>query len=643
MAIRTDISINWDVSPRIITVDSPSVEITMQDLYDTLRSMEPIQIDEPYIIAGAGKEPLGGGVVVGLTLSLNNALIAFEARSGPSYILCRISGGNLVAFDFLGDPVDSPLSPTAFTSIVMANSSSATLQELDAIQFASYNGGITIDVTNGTPGENYPSGTPRDPVDNINDMVTIQINQGLPKVAFIIDDLHITEATPELDQYTFYGQGMDRTTLEIDPAADIDNCAYFDAHVTGTLDGDSRLDGCFINNLIYIKGFIQSCVLSAGTIVLGGSETAHFLGCYSGVPGSSTPIIDMGGSGQALAMRGYNGGIELRNKTGTEAVSIDLSSGQVVLHNTITNGQIVVRGVGKLIDSNGDSILTGSWNGATIINETINNQGIAKDVWDEPLPSHIIQDSAATALKSATYLIGSITLDTVRGVAGTGWPTGTHFKPSNNLTDALTIMGYGNVDDLILNSGITIGATHNISNKVIRTFGRMGIDVTLSIGCTANNTTFKNINLSGVIASGNELLIYDSSVGSLENFRGIMKIVSFTQGSEITLDGWANIIQGSAGGDPTNEVEINIGTASLNMSHWTGNLKLMGKTGVDRTVINCDSGNIIIDDTCTAGTIQILGTGTIESDNSGPNCTVDLDGFTNRETIADAVWDKELP
>ncbi len=267
---------------------------------------------------------------------------------------------------------------------------------------------------------------------------------------------------------------------------------------------------------------------------------------------------------------------------------------------------------------------------------------IADREWEETLGSHITENSAATAVKAATYRIGNVTLDTVNGTAGTGWAIGTHFKPSNNLTDALTIMLYGKVSDLTLMSDITVEAIHDISSKVVRTIGLMGIDVTLATGCASHKTTFKNINLSGVVTAGNQHLIYDSSIGNLENFQGIMNNVSFNQGSEITLNGWANIIQGTAGGDPTNEVEINIGTASLNISHWTGNLKLMGKTGTDRTVINCDSGNIIIDSTCTAGIIQLLGTGRLEADNSGAGCQVDTDGLQNIENTASAVWDEDM-
>lgn len=89
------------------------------------------------------------------------------------------------------------------------------------------------------------------------------------------------------------------------------------------------------------------------------------------------------GEGQDLAIRNYNGGITLTNKTGSENVSIDLNSGQVILTNTVTSGVVVVvRGVGKLIDESGDIIHTGTWNGVTIYNETISPHATADAVWD---------------------------------------------------------------------------------------------------------------------------------------------------------------------------------------------------------------------------------------------------------------------
>jgi hypothetical protein len=128
MAIRNDVTITWYTSPRILTVASPSVEISIQEIVDTCRNFEDVTPGEVYefLIDAAGKEPLGGTVQVGITATLNNAQIAFEARLGPDWTLCTIGGGNIVAVDESGDSLD-PRKPTAFVSVDRAASSSATL------------------------------------------------------------------------------------------------------------------------------------------------------------------------------------------------------------------------------------------------------------------------------------------------------------------------------------------------------------------------------------------------------------------------------------------------------------------------------------------------------------------------------------
>ncbi len=128
MAVRNDLTVDWFSTPRIITIASPSTDITIQDLLDTCRELEDDLSNMVYdrLASAAGKEDLGGGVQVGITMTLLNAVLAFEARPGPTYAQCRVSGGNLVALDSSSIAV-SPIYPTAFTQILTTASSSATL------------------------------------------------------------------------------------------------------------------------------------------------------------------------------------------------------------------------------------------------------------------------------------------------------------------------------------------------------------------------------------------------------------------------------------------------------------------------------------------------------------------------------------
>lgn len=134
MSIRQDITVNWSLSPRIIEVAAPSIILTVQDLYDTIRSIAASTsgIDEPEIIDGSGKEELGGGILVGLTVKLLNAKVKFEDRL-VSWVICSITGGNLVAVDSNGDSM-SPIEPASFVTVTLTASSSATLQGLTELQ-----------------------------------------------------------------------------------------------------------------------------------------------------------------------------------------------------------------------------------------------------------------------------------------------------------------------------------------------------------------------------------------------------------------------------------------------------------------------------------------------------------------------------
>lgn len=120
-------AIVFDTNLKVITVESPATTVTIQDLYNEIRLFEEKMpfLSVGKIANGSGKQALGGGVTVGITLELiDDWRLSFEARPGPSTILCTVSGGNLVATNSFSN---NPIKPTAFTQVVIAQSSSATV------------------------------------------------------------------------------------------------------------------------------------------------------------------------------------------------------------------------------------------------------------------------------------------------------------------------------------------------------------------------------------------------------------------------------------------------------------------------------------------------------------------------------------
>jgi hypothetical protein len=370
-------TLTFDDVNKVITVDAPSTEITIQDLHNGIVEYEDelVNMDLKQIVSSGGKEPLGGGVSVGITLTLlNDWRLAFEARPGPSYTQCNVSGGNLVATN-----VNGSIFPTAFTQVVVTASSSATTADLEALQFSSYGGGVSIDELSSNSGTSYPVGNQEFPVNNVPDARTIAESRGL--TTFFIRGNITLDTGDDISGFKVIGENTSRSLITINTGADTSNCEINNAHVTGILDNGIIVRDGIIEDLLYIDGVIYDTMINPGTITLGNNSIGHFLNCFSGVPGTSTPTIDMGGSGQALAIRNYNGGIALKNKTGTEDVSIDLNSGQIILESTVTNGTLVLRGVGKLTDNSvgatvlSDDLLSGE--NITSALETINS-GVKK-------------------------------------------------------------------------------------------------------------------------------------------------------------------------------------------------------------------------------------------------------------------------
>jgi len=128
MSVRNDVVIDWNVSPRIITVLSPSLDILIQDLVDTCRFNEEklSNIQYPHIVSASGKDDLGDGVTLGITATLLNAKLSFQARPGPTFVTAKIKGGNLVAVNASNETMDAVL-PTSYVNVFTLGSVNSTI------------------------------------------------------------------------------------------------------------------------------------------------------------------------------------------------------------------------------------------------------------------------------------------------------------------------------------------------------------------------------------------------------------------------------------------------------------------------------------------------------------------------------------
>ena len=324
-----DILVYPFLSPRIIEIDGIAYpDVSMQDLYNAIREYEDSYVGQiyEYLVNAAGKENLGGGVSVGITVTLNNTRVLFKGNltplddgsgrtcdatdatgrqlyvddadfisdsvsigdtihnkttnewatiteivdqytlnhleldgngkqgwtSGDNYevfenIQCNLSGGNIVAIDDVDADLD-PVIQSPFVQIVKTSASSATLQSQAQMEHATFNGGITIDVVNGTSGTDYPIGTSGSPVNNLADAKIIAAERGFKKL-FIMGDFTVG-ATDNVDGYEFHGQSMDMSTITFVSGCSNNGSEFYNLTMSGVLGGGHvHAMHCILNGL----------------------------------------------------------------------------------------------------------------------------------------------------------------------------------------------------------------------------------------------------------------------------------------------------------------------------------------------------------------------------------------------------------
>ena len=624
MAIRGDITINWETSPRIITVESPSTEVDMQSLYDTLRWLEASSssMDNHPIVSGSGKEELGAGTRVGLTISLLDAKVAFEARPGPDWVLCSLDGGNLVSLDLNGESQDTR-HPTAFTTVDRTSSASATLTDQDALQYSSYNGYVSVRVGSGISGIEYPAGNAENPVDNISDAVIIAYLKGFDTL-FLIGE-HTLTSGDNVTGLKLKGQNAILTKLNVLDLSYTADCQIEDVQLNGILDGNTVIERSAIHGLQYVSGIIHKCTFGVEPIVLGNSEQAMFIDCSSSVSGDLTPIIDMGGSGQSLAVRGYAGGIKLINRTGEDPVSIDMNSGHVIIDSTCTAGKITLRGIFKLTDNSGAGCTVDTV-GRVLMESEIPK--ITEELLSTDVTLFTEADTIGEALFRSRFLKRSIYINTEELQDGDG----SQSSPFNNINSAKDYAEQQNIKNIVLYGSVQVPSP--VKGMLIHGIGLPEIDFNNQ---DIKDSKFYNASLKGAYSSNmiaEECQLQDGL--GLDGYYNLCEL----QGTHVARGG-ANIsLVGCISSSATISLDSGLAT-TLNVKNHSGDLTLTNSDHQeDVTVIELNQGRITIDSSCVLGTLVLTGIGTLVDNSNG---TVVYNELLSTEAISTDILLTEIP
>jgi hypothetical protein len=508
------------------------------------------------------------------------------------------------------------------------------ITELPEIQYSSFGGVVTLDAINGEPGTEFPIGTKAHPVNNADDAVYIATIRGFDTISII--GSYTFSDTDVLDDFILIGQNANKTMLYFPDLCSCIGVEIQECYVTGTLDGGTILRNCVIANLNYINGVIFNCMLNPGTIMLGGNTSAHFLDCWSGQPGTGTPTIDFNFGNNSLGIRGYNGGIKLINKDKPESVSIDLSSGQIKLDSSISQGTIVCRGVGTLTNNTIEQI------GLNIISsDLLNSNNIADATMNTDLTNYSEQGTAGEALRQ-TYYDGFIAIDSVNGIAGTDYPVGTRNSPVNNLEDAFILSRKFNIYRFgFSHDSYTFSATDDLRGYSLFSHSSGETFINITDGCNTENTLFEEVSVHGTL--NGRCTLKSCYIRTLFNFEGWMCDCGLNGGDTIkfaTNNSIKIIIQDcqSIGEYPVVPVLdfSEVGTEDVTIKGYTGSLSIINKVTDQFSTIVLVQGIVNVADTCTAGTLKISGNGTVIDNSNGT--IINLDNLCNPDIISDNVW-----
>lgn len=212
-----------------------------------------------------------------------------------------------------------------------------------------YRGAVTIDTVNGTPGTNYPIGTPEAPVSNLADARTIADTLGIKRFEF--------RGTITLDQAydhcEFYGlSSIEYDVINLD-SQDVGQSHFDRATITGIMScpsGPATIREVFAVDVSGAHLMVMNSAFS-GTITLGVSGS-YILGDRITMVGSPV-VLDMVGSGRVVRIKYGGGDLKVQNIDTGSTLVVDAEAGNIELDSSCVGGSINLTGTANLVDNSG--------------------------------------------------------------------------------------------------------------------------------------------------------------------------------------------------------------------------------------------------------------------------------------------------
>jgi hypothetical protein len=224
------------------------------------------------------------------------------------------------------------------------------------------------------------------------------------------------------------------------------------------------------------------------------------------------------------------------------------------------------------------------------------------------------------------------------GNAGTDYPNGTPTAPLNNFQDVRTVadsLGFDTVQ-LVGNCGLTTGDDLS-ALKIIGQSEQKSL-VTIDGNANVTDTNYEMCSLTGVldgVSAARSCLMYDvTDLNGEFTDCGISGFLVIATGGDARLINCHSEVAGGASAPI-----INIGDGDLLGRDYSGGVEFTNKTGAGAVSWDIDSGQVIVNNNCSTGTITIRGVATWTNKDTYSGGTTVVDQLINAENTGAAVWD----
>jgi len=245
-------------------------------------------------------------------------------------------------------------------------------------------------------------------------------------------------------------------------------------------------------------------------------------------------------------------------------------------------------------------------------------------------------------INDQSFTNGRVYINVEGGLSGIQFPRGSLTDPTNNWSDAHTI-----ADNTVLNGYELNGAlVYTDSTPMTDSHIISKTPLTSSIefdGRSISGSTFAGLTLFGEVEGSATFkdCVLGTATSGLTGFEGFASNCGFIGSLSLSSGSSENIIFNNCislvAGSEKPILDCNNTSSDIHIRNYTGGLDVRNFTTSGASMsIDVIAGEILIDSTCTEGTIVVRGVARLE-DNSGPNCNVVVEGLLDSVNLSGAT------